>query len=159
MENMNHQNISEALGVTPKQISQVLTLTAEGNTIPFIARYRKEATGNLDEVVIKAIIDMDKSLTQLRERKDTILAKIEGQGKLTAALKEAIEAADKLADLEELYLPYKEKRRTKATIAREAGLSGLARLILQNAQDLETKAEAFITEGFFGSTGSPCWSC
>lgn len=148
MENMNHQNISEALGVTPKQISQVLTLTAEGNTIPFIARYRKEATGNLDEVVIKAIIDMDKSLTQLRERKDTILAKIEGQGKLTAALKEAIEAADKLADLEELYLPYKEKRRTKATIAREAGLSGLARLILQNAQDLETKAEAFITEGF-----------
>ncbi|VEH34410.1 transcription accessory protein [Streptococcus equi subsp. equi] len=145
---MNHQNISEALGVTPKQISQVLTLTAEGNTIPFIARYRKEATGNLDEVVIKAIIDMDKSLTQLRERKDTILAKIEGQGKLTAALKEAIEAADKLADLEELYLPYKEKRRTKATIAREAGLSGLARLILQNAQDLETKAEAFITEGF-----------
>lgn len=148
MENMNHQNISEALGVTPKQISQVLALTAEGNTIPFIARYRKEATGNLDEVVIKAIIDMDKSLTQLRERKDTILAKIEGQGKLTAALKEAIEAADKLADLEELYLPYKEKRRTKATIAREAGLSGLARLILQNAQDLETKAEAFITEGF-----------
>lgn len=148
MENMNHQNISEALGVTPKQISQVLALTAEGNTIPFIARYRKEATGNLDEVVIKAIIDMDKSLTQLRERKDTILAKIEGQGKLTAALKEAIEAADKLADLEELYLPYKEKRRTKATIAREAGLSGLARLILQNAQDLEAKAEAFITEGF-----------
>ncbi|HEL0775591.1 TPA: RNA-binding transcriptional accessory protein [Streptococcus equi subsp. zooepidemicus] len=148
MENMNHQNISEALGVTPKQISQVLALTAEGNTIPFIARYRKEATGNLDEVVIKAIIDMDKSLTQLKERKDTILAKIEGQGKLTAALKEAIEAADKLADLEELYLPYKEKRRTKATIAREAGLSGLARLILQNAQDLEAKAEAFITEGF-----------
>src|SRR3712207_8161397 len=88
MENMNHQNISEALGVTPKQISQVLALTAEGNTIPFIARYRKEATGNLDEVVIKAIIDMDKSLTQLRERKDTILAKIEGQGKLTAALKD-----------------------------------------------------------------------
>ncbi|MCD3458559.1 Tex family protein [Streptococcus equi] len=148
MENMNHQNISEALGVTPKQISQVLALTAEGNTIPFIARYRKEATGNLDEVVIKAIIDMDKSLTQLKERKDTILAKIEGQGKLTVALKEAIEAADKLADLEELYLPYKEKRRTKATIAREAGLSGLARLILQNAQDLEAKAEAFITEGF-----------
>lgn len=148
MENKTNQTIAEALSVNLNQIEQVLALTAEGNTIPFIARYRKEVTGNLDEVVIKAIIDMDKSLTTLNERKATILAKIEEQGKLTSSLRASIEATEKLADLEELYLPYKEKRRTKATIAREAGLFPLARLILQNAQNLETAAEPFVTEGF-----------
>lgn len=148
MENINGQTIADALGIKPNQINQVLSLTAEGNTIPFIARYRKEVTGNLDEVAIKAIIDMDKSLTNLRERKETILAKIEEQGKLTDSLKASIQAADKLADLEEIYLPYKEKRRTKATIAREAGLFPLARLILQNAPHLEKEAESFITDGF-----------
>lgn len=148
MENKTNQTIAEALSVSLNQIEQVLALTAEGNTIPFIARYRKEVTGNLDEVVIKAIIDMDKSLTTLNERKATILAKIEEQGKLTSSLRASIEATEKLADLEELYLPYKEKRRTKATIAREAGLFPLARLILQNAQNLETAAEPFVTEGF-----------
>ncbi|MFA1322540.1 Tex family protein [Streptococcus dysgalactiae] len=148
MENKTNQTIAEALSVDLNQIEQVLALTAEGNTIPFIARYRKEVTGNLDEVVIKSIIDMDKSLTTLNERKATILAKIEEQGKLTGQLRTSIEATEKLADLEELYLPYKEKRRTKATIAREAGLFPLARLILQNAQNLETAAEPFVTEGF-----------
>lgn len=148
MENKTNQTIADALSVSLNQIEQVLALTAEGNTIPFIARYRKEVTGNLDEVVIKAIIDMDKSLTTLNERKATILAKIEEQGKLTSSLRASIEATEKLADLEELYLPYKEKRRTKATIAREAGLFPLARLILQNAQNLETAAEPFVTEGF-----------
>lgn len=108
MENKTNQTIAEALSVTLNQIEQVLALTAEGNTIPFIARYRKEVTGNLDEVVIKAIIDMDKSLTALNERKATILAKIEEQGKLTDQLRTSIEATEKLADLEELYLPYKE---------------------------------------------------
>ncbi|QCK37569.1 Tex family protein [Streptococcus pyogenes] len=148
MENNNNHNIAEALSVSLHQIEQVLALTAQGNTIPFIARYRKEVTGNLDEVVIKSIIDMDKSLTTLNERKATILAKIEEQGKLTDQLRTSIEATEKLADLEELYLPYREKRRTKATIAREAGLFPLARLILQNAQNLETAAEPFVTEGF-----------
>ncbi|GET70523.1 Tex family protein [Streptococcus dysgalactiae] len=148
MENKTNQTIAEALSVDLNQIEQVLALTAEGNTIPFIARYRKEVTGNLDEVVIKSIIDMDKSLTTLNERKATILAKIEEQGKLTDQLRTSIETTEKLADLEELYLPYKEKRRTKATIAREAGLFPLARLILQNAQNLETAAEPFVTEGF-----------
>ncbi|HHZ1695936.1 Tex family protein [Streptococcus pyogenes] len=148
MENNNNHNIAKALSVSLHQIEQVLALTAQGNTIPFIARYRKEVTGNLDEVVIKSIIDMDKSLTTLNERKATILAKIEEQGKLTDQLRTSIEATEKLADLEELYLPYREKRRTKATIAREAGLFPLARLILQNAQNLETAAEPFVTEGF-----------
>lgn len=114
--------IAQELGVSLKQIDTVLALTAEGNTIPFIARYRKDVTGNLDEVVIKSIIDRDKALTALADRKATVLAKIEEQGKLTDQLRQAIEEAEKLADVEELYLPYKEKRRTKATVAREAGL-------------------------------------
>lgn len=143
-----YEKIAQELGVNLKQIDTVLTLTAEGSTIPFIARYRKDATGNLDEVAIKAIIDMDKSLTALADRKETVLAKIEELGKLTPALKEAIEQAEKLADVEELYLPYKEKRRTKATIAREAGLFPLARMILQDQKDLETAAEEFLSEGF-----------
>ncbi|HEM3725345.1 TPA: RNA-binding transcriptional accessory protein [Streptococcus suis] len=140
--------IAQELGVSLKQIDTVLALTAEGNTIPFIARYRKDVTGNLDEVVIKSIIDRDKALTALAERKATVLAKIEEQGKLTDQLRQAIEEAEKLADVEELYLPYKEKRRTKATVAREAGLFPLARLILQNVADLEEQAAGFICEGF-----------
>jgi uncharacterized protein len=148
MKNENIHKIAQELTIKENQIAKVLELTSEGNTIPFIARYRKEMTGNLDEVQIKAIIDLDKSMTALAERKATVLSKIEEQGKLTAELKKAIEAAEKLADVEELYLPYKEKRRTKATIAREAGLFPLARLILQNKTSLEKEAQAFICDGF-----------
>mgnify|MGYP000300053480 CR=1 FL=1 len=148
MENINIEKIAQKLGLKESQVSQVLDLTAEGNTIPFIARYRKEMTGNLDEVEIKAIIDLDKSMTALAERKATVLAKIEEQGKLTDALRSEIEAAEKLADVEELYLPYKEKRRTKATIAREAGLFPLARLILQDAPNLQEEAEKLTSEAF-----------
>lgn len=148
MENINIEKIAQKLGLKESQVSQVLDLTAEGNTIPFIARYRKEMTGNLDEVEIKAIIDLDKSMTALAERKATVLAKIEEQGKLTDALRSEIEAAEKLADVEELYLPYKEKRRTKATIAREAGLFPLARLILQDAANLQEEAEKHTSEAF-----------
>ena len=151
MENINIEKIAQKLGLKESQVSQVLDLTAEGNTIPFIARYRKEMTGNLDEVEIKAIIDLDKSMTALAERKATVLAKIEEQGKLTDALRSEIEAAEKLADVEELYLPYKEKRRTKATLAREAGLFPLARLILQDAANLQEEAEKLTSEAF--STG------
>ena len=148
MENINIEKIVQKLGLKESQVSQVLDLTAEGNTIPFIARYRKEMTGNLDEVEIKAIIDLDKSMTALAERKATVLAKIEEQGKLTDTLRSEIEAAEKLADVEELYLPYKEKRRTKATIAREAGLFPLARLILQDAANLQKEAEKLTSETF-----------
>ena len=148
MKNENIIKIAQELGIKESQISKVLDLTSQGNTIPFIARYRKEMTGNLDEVQIKSIIDLDKSMTALAERKATVLAKIQEQGKLTAELQKAIETAEKLADVEELYLPYKEKRRTKSTIAREAGLFPLARLILQNKASLEKEAQAFVTEGF-----------
>lgn len=148
MKNDNIHKIAQELTIKENQIAKVLELTSEGNTIPFISRYRKEMTGNLDEVQIKTIIDLDKSMTTLAERKATVLSKIEEQGKLTAELKKAIEAAEKLADVEELYLPYKEKRRTKATIAREAGLFPLARLILQNKASLEEEAQAFVCDGF-----------
>ncbi|MCU9532928.1 Tex family protein [Streptococcus sp. CSL10205-OR2] len=144
----NSQIIAQELGIKQTQITTVLQLTTEGNTIPFIARYRKEMTGNLDEVDIKAIIDRDKQLTTLSERKETVLAKIAEQGKLTPELEKAITDAEKLADVEELYLPYKEKRRTKATIARENGLSDLTRLILQNNANLEEKAKNFLNDTF-----------
>ena len=91
MENSNIIKIAQDLSIKESQIDKVLELTAEGNTIPFIARYRKELTGNLDEVQIKAIIDLDKSLTALADRNATVLAKIEEQGKLTPQLRAAIE--------------------------------------------------------------------
>lgn len=148
MDKLIIEEVSKELGFKLNQVKQVLELTEQGNTIPFIARYRKELTGNLDEMQIKAIIDLDKSLTALADRKETVLAKITAQGKLTDQLKQAIETAQKLAEVEELYLPYKEKRRTKATVAREAGLFPLARLILQNSECLVEEAETFINEAF-----------
>lgn len=147
MENRIKQ-IASGLNLTQKQVETVLDLSAEGNTIPFMARYRKEATGNLDEVAIKAILDQHKSLTALWERKEAVLAKIKELDKLTPDLEAAIQAAEKLAEVEELYLPFKEKRRTKATLAREAGLFGLARLILQNVPNLQEEAKTYVTEGF-----------
>lgn len=148
MENANIKQIALDLELKDSQVDKVLELTADGNTIPFIARYRKELTGNLDEVQIKAIIDLDKSLTTLALRKEAVIAKIQELGKLTSELKKSILEAPKLSEVEELYLPYKEKRRTKATIARDAGLFPLARLILQNKANLETEAEAFLTKEF-----------
>ena len=142
----NIEKIVNTTSLKAKQIETVLSLTKEGNSIPFIARYRKEMTGSLDEVQIKDIIDQYNSLVKLDERKETILSKIEDQGKLTENLKVSIEQAEKMQELEEIYLPYKEKRRTKATIAKEQGLFPLAKLIMQNESYIEKKAEEFITE-------------
>ena len=142
----NVKKIAEMLKIKHSQVEKVLELTAEGNTVPFIARYRKEATGSLDEVEIKRIIDENSQLTKLSERKMAVLSKIEASGKLTEALKSQILAAEKLAEVEDLYLPYKEKRRTKATIAKENGLFPLAQLIVKNTAHLEKEAEAFVTD-------------
>ncbi|WP_396425994.1 Tex family protein [Lactococcus cremoris] len=146
MENV--KKIAELLNIKNSQVEKVLELTAEGNTVPFIARYRKEATGSLDEVEIKKIIDEDNLLTKLSERKTAVLSKIEELGKLTDSLKTQILAAEKLTEVEDLYLPYKEKRRTKATIAKENGLFPLAKLIVKNAANLEEEAEKFVNENF-----------
>lgn len=144
----NTQKIAELLNIKSSQVQKVLELTAEGNTVPFIARYRKEVTGSLDEVEIKKIIDENDSLTKLKDRKTAVLSKIEEQGKLTDALKAQIEAAEKLSEVEDLYLPYKEKRRTKATVAKENGLFPLAQLIVKNTPSLEAEAEEYTNETF-----------
>jgi Transcriptional accessory protein len=144
----NVKKIAELLNIKNSQVEKVLELTAEGNTVPFIARYRKEATGSLDEVEIKKIIDEDNLLTKLSERKTAVLSKIEELGKLTDSLKTQILAAEKLTEVEDLYLPYKEKRRTKATIAKENGLFPLAQLIVKNSANLEEEAEKFVNENF-----------
>ncbi|MGX8058184.1 Tex family protein [Lactococcus lactis] len=146
MENV--KKIAELLNIKNSQVEKVLELTAEGNTVPFIASYRKEATGSLDEVEIKKIIDEDNLLTKLSERKTAVLSKIEELGKLTDSLKAQILAAEKLTEVEDLYLPYKEKRRTKATIAKENGLFPLAQLIVKNSANLEEEAEKFVNENF-----------
>ena len=146
MENV--KKIAELLNIKNSQVEKVLELTAEGNTVPFIARYRKEATGSLDEVEIKKIIDEDNLLTKLSERKTAVLSKIEELGKLTDSLRSQILSAEKLTEVEDLYLPYKEKRRTKATIAKENGLFPLAQLIVKNSANLEEEAEKFVNENF-----------
>ena len=146
MENKEHiKQIADLIAVSPKQISQVLDLTAEGNTIPFIARYRKEVTGDLDEVQIKSIVDEHDRRVKLEERKATVLEKIETLGKLSDELRHNILQADKLSEVEEYYLPYKTKRRTKATIAKERGLFGLAKIIMQNG-DVSGNVASFLTD-------------
>ncbi|WEV45386.1 Tex family protein [Streptococcaceae bacterium ESL0687] len=142
----NIEKIANAITLTPNQVETVLELTKEGNTIPFIARYRKEMTGGLDEVEIKKIIDTHAQLERLMDRKKAVLSIIEKQGKLTDVLRTQIEAAERVQEVEDLYLPYKEKRRTKATIARENGLFPLAKLIMQNVSDIEEQAENFIND-------------
>ena len=123
--------IAQELGLKTAAVQTVIHLLESGNTIPFIARYRKEASGNMDEVQIKTIQERNDYLKELEERRQTILNSIESQGKLTEELREQILACAVKASLEDLYLPYKPKRRTRAMIAREKGLEPLADLILQ----------------------------
>ncbi|WP_373952380.1 Tex family protein [Exiguobacterium acetylicum] len=120
------KRIASELNVRPAQVKAVLQLTEEGGTIPFIARYRKEQTGELDEVAIKAILDRHKQLTQLESRRSDVLEKIEEQDALTPELRRTLEEATTLQQVEDIYLPFRPKRRTKAEIAREAGLAPLA---------------------------------
>ena len=121
--------ISHQLSLKANQVKNVLKLLEEGATIPFIARYRKEATGSLDEVVITEIRDLTKKLSELESRRLFILETIETQGKLTPVLKSEILKAEELHILEDLYLPYKPKRKSRASIARDWGLESLAKRI------------------------------
>ena len=137
----------DELGITPRQITAVARLLAEGNTMPFIARYRKEVHGNLDEVQISKIQERLAYYKELEERRSTILKSIDEQGKLTDDLKGRILACATKTALEDLYLPYKPKRRTRAMIAREKGLEPLSELILaQGPAQPETEAAAFVSE-------------
>lgn len=139
--------IASELGVKPHQVQATIDLLDGGATVPFISRYRKEATGTLDEVQVATIRDRIEQLRELDKRREAILKSIEEQGKLTPELKKAIDAAETMAKLEDIYLPYKPKRRTKATIAREKGLEPFAeRIFAQTSIDLEAEAEKYLSE-------------
>ncbi len=139
--------LSKELNIPEKNIESTLALLGEGNTIPFIARYRKEVTGSLDELQVRNIKERTDYLKEMDHRRDTILTSIESQGKLTEELKAKILECQEKNTLEDLYLPYKPKRRTKATIAKEKGLEPLAaRILNQSADGNPTKeAEAFVS--------------
>lgn len=122
--------IAGELSIRPQQVESVITLLDDGNTIPFIARYRKEATGSLEDEILRQVEARLTYLRSLVKRQEEICARIEEQGKLTDELRAAIEAAEKLQTLEDLYRPYKQKKRTRASIARERGLEGLANAML-----------------------------
>ena len=128
------QTLSKELGLGNGQIARTIALLDEGNTIPFIARYRKEVTGSLDEVQIQMIADRALGLRTIFERKADVRRLIEAQGKLTAELVAAINAATTMQEVEDLYLPYRPKRKTRASVAREKGLAPLAEVILQQPE-------------------------
>ncbi|MBL7889519.1 MAG: RNA-binding transcriptional accessory protein [Bacteroidia bacterium] len=140
-----YKKIALQLGIAEKQVSATVGLLDEGATIPFISRYRKEMTGSLDEVQVANVRDEIERLRALEKRREAIMESIEGQGKLTPELIQQINAAETLSTLEDIYLPYKPKRRTRATIAREKGLEPLAELIFkQGKMDVEGEAEKFV---------------
>ena len=124
--------IAEELGIRPQQVSAAVALLDEGATVPFIARYRKEVTGELDDSQLRTLEERLRYLREMEDRRESILKSIDEQGKLTDELKKDILAADTKTRLEDLYLPYKKKRRTKGQIAIEAGLEPLADALMNN---------------------------
>jgi uncharacterized protein len=141
--------IAQEMSLDPGRVQASVELLDDGNTIPFLARYRKEATGSLDEEQLRAVRDRLKALRNLEERRETILATLQEQGHLTDELARRIQTADTLTALEDLYLPYRPKRRTRASDAREKGLEPLARLILQQPRadrSVESYATPFLGE-------------
>ncbi|KOR11027.1 Tex family protein [Stutzerimonas stutzeri] len=144
MESINSR-IANELGVRPQQVAAAVALLDEGSTVPFIARYRKEVTGSLDDTQLRNLEERLRYLRELDERRVSILASIEEQGKLTPELKREIDLADTKTRLEDLYLPYKQKRRTKGQIALEAGLGELADALFGNPElNPESEAARFI---------------
>lgn len=143
----NIQFIKAQVSATEKAIENTLTLLSEGCTIPFIARYRKDRTGNLDEVAIEKIAKAQADYENICKRKETILSSVEEQGKLTEELRKRIEASYELTELEDLYLPYKKKRKTKGDVAKENGLEPLAKqLMSQRVTDIEQLALRYLSD-------------
>ena len=136
------QILARELGQKETYVQNVVTLIDEGNTIPFIARYRKELHGAMDDTTLRALADRLQYLRNLDKRREEVKAAIEGQGKLTEELSAAIDAAATLAEVEDLYRPYKQKRRTRATMAKEKGLEPLADLLYAQAMDGPVPEEA-----------------
>ena len=140
--------IGKALGLSERSVTNTLQLIDEGCTIPFISRYRKERTGNLDEVQITAISDAYDKLKEISKRKDTVVKTITEQGKMTDDLQRRIDACWDANELEDIYMPFKPKRRTKAQVAREQGLEPLSLiLMMQRERNIEAAAQRFVKEG------------
>ncbi|MFZ1749721.1 MAG: Tex-like N-terminal domain-containing protein, partial [Saprospiraceae bacterium] len=147
MENKHLEYISLHLGISYSSVRKTVELLEDGATIPFLARYRKEQTGSLDEVQIGDIQKQYKRLVELESRKETVLAAIEEQGKLTPELRQKILSTFDTNELEDLYLPYKRKRKTKADIAMERGLEPLAKIIMsQRGQNIRQIASKYISD-------------
>ena len=149
------QILSQELSATTAQINAAIELLDDGATVPFIARYRKEATGGLDDTQLRQLAERLQYLRELEERKAVVLKSLEEQGKLSDDLRAQIEAADNKTALEDLYLPYKPKRRTKAQIAREHGLQPLADVLLaEQPQDVEAAAQGYLNENVPDTTAA-----
>src|SRR5919206_1651867 len=147
METKYIQKIAEKLNLSLKQVTNINTLQSEGATIPFMARYRKEATNNLDEVALGNVVEEIKYFTELDKRKETVLKTIEDAGKMTPELKQRIEDCYSATELEDIYLPYKPKRKTKATQAIEKGLEPLAKQLFEQSNfNPEEEAARFLNE-------------
>ncbi|MEI8112829.1 MAG: Tex family protein [Bacteroidia bacterium] len=147
MDQIHIRLISQLLGIQETQVNNTVLLLNEGATIPFISRYRKERTGSLDEVQVEAIKDEKEKLEELLKRRETILKTIQEQNLLTPELKKRIEDCFDPTELEDIYLPFKPKRRTRAMIAREKGLEPLAQLIIQqNDREIESRAQSFVND-------------
>ncbi|HSG27978.1 MAG TPA: Tex-like N-terminal domain-containing protein, partial [Candidatus Krumholzibacterium sp.] len=142
--------IAAELKIADRQVGAVIDLLGDGATVPFIARYRKEATGSLDEVAISSIRDRLQQLEKLEKRREAILGSLEERGILTAELKQQIVKAPEMTALEDIYLPFRPKRKTRASVARERGLGPLADLLMKQedgpAEDVEKAAAAFVDE-------------
>ena len=146
--NIYAKMIGKALGLSERSVTNTLQLLDEGCTIPFISRYRKERTGNLDEVQITAISDAYDKLKEISKRKDTVVKTITEQGKMTDNLQRRIDACWDANELEDIYMPFKPKRRTKAQVAREQGLEPLSLiLMMQRERNIEAAAQRFVKEG------------
>lgn len=145
MNNKHIEIIQSSLNISERQIENTVKLLEEGATIPFISRYRKEMTGSLDEIQISDIKTLMTKLSEVDKRRDAIISAIEKQDKLTDELKAKLEATYELVELEDIYLPYKQKRKTRAVKAKEKGLEPLAKIIMkQYEKDIEYKAEQFL---------------
>ena len=136
------QQLASELDKAPRHVENVVRLLDEGNTIPFIARYRKELHGAMDDTALRNLEERLQYLRNLAERREAVKRSIEEQGKLTEELSAAIDAAATLAEVEDLYRPYRQKRRTRATVAREKGLEPLAELLFAQAADGPAPEEA-----------------
>ena len=147
MQNKITEIIAQNLGIKYTQVNNTIALLNEGATVPFISRYRKERTGSLDEVQVLAVKEQNDRFTELEKRKETILKTIDEQELLTPDLKERIENCFDAVELEDIYLPYKPKRRTKATMAREKGLEPLAKILMKQVErDPEFRANSFLND-------------